>query len=150
MAAVDREDRAVRRGPSGHSYRKGRFLDAMSERGGVTPFNLIPIANTNSTSSGGAHGHGAATPADLCRWWISYLSRPDDVVLDPFVGSGTVGIEALLLNRRCVGIERDPAYLDIAARRLAEAEANGVQQPLLLPREPGAVEPAPSLFGGAR
>jgi DNA modification methylase len=74
----------------------------------------------------------------------------DQLVVDPYCGSASTGVAQLRRGGRFLGIEIDPAYLDIAARRLSQAEANGVQQPLLLPREPGAVEPAPSLFGGAR
>ena len=37
------------------------------ERGGVTPFNVLPLPNTNSTDSGGTCSHGAATPYPLMR-----------------------------------------------------------------------------------
>jgi DNA modification methylase len=43
-------------------------------------------------------------------------------VLDPFLGSGTTALACVREGRSCVGIEREPAYLEIARRRLAEAD----------------------------
>src|SRR5205814_2353206 len=47
-------------------------------------------------------------------------TRPGDIVLDPFFGTGTTGAVARRLGRRFIGIERDPAYAVIARRRIAE------------------------------
>lgn len=55
---------------------------------------------------------------------------PPGLVLDPFAGVMSSGVAALLGGREFVGVEIDPQYLDIGARRLAQAEANGVQSPL--------------------
>lgn len=123
-AAARSASRALKRMPSGLTMRQQRCAEAAVERGGVTPFNLLPISNANSSSSGGAEGHGAATPLELCAWWISYLTRPGDVVLDPFAGSGTTGVAALRLGRRWWGAERIPAYQEKAAEILT-AEGHG-------------------------
>ncbi len=53
----------------------------------------------------------------LVRWW----SEPWEVVFDPFMGSGTTGVAAIKLGRRFIGIEIEPAYFDIACRRIEEA-----------------------------
>ncbi len=50
---------------------------------------------------------------------VELFTRPGDVVLDPFCGSGTTGVAALRLDRRFVGIEVDAGTADIARRRLA-------------------------------
>lgn len=42
-------------------------------------------------------------------------------ILDPFLGSGTTGVAALLAGKRFVGIERDPVYFEYACRRIAKA-----------------------------
>jgi modification methylase len=47
-------------------------------------------------------------------------TRPGDIVLDPFFGTGTTGAVAKRLGRRFIGIERDPAYAALARRRIAE------------------------------
>lgn len=119
VAAVSREDRSLRKHPQGGSTRKGRMAATNDERGGSTPFNLLPISNTNSSNSGGALGHGAATPADLCEWWVRYLTRPGDLVLDPFSGSGTIPLAADRLGRNAIGIEKDAASIEMARARIA-------------------------------
>lgn len=117
-AAVNREDRVLKRLPSGQSMSKGRCAATADERGGVTPFNLIPISNGDSANSGGSKGHGAATPASLCSWWIRYLCPPDGLVLDPFTGSGTVGMEAIREGMSFAGSERDHGYVQMARERI--------------------------------
>jgi hypothetical protein len=107
--------------PSGHSVDVSRITGRAAERGGVTPFNVLPIANTNSVSSSGAHGHGAGTPQPLADWWTRYISPPGGVVCDPFLGAGTMGLAALARGRSFIGIERDPGYFATAERRIHEA-----------------------------
>jgi DNA modification methylase len=122
-AAVSRSDRLLRRNPSGNSMRKGRCAAVADVRGGVTPFNLLPISTHDSRTNAGAHGHGAGTPLALCRWWTRYICPPGGRVLDPFVGSGTTLLAAMKEGREGVGIEKDATYCSIARRRIAEAEA---------------------------
>jgi site-specific DNA-methyltransferase (adenine-specific) len=67
------------------------------------------------------YGHPAMFPLAIAVDHIASWSNPDDVVLDPFLGSGTTGVAAALSNRRFIGIERDPTYFAIAQRRIHEA-----------------------------
>src|SRR5690606_28568710 len=67
--------------------------------------------------------HPASFPEALARDHIISWSTPGDVVLDPFLGSGTTGKMALLEGRRFIGIERVPEYFDIARRRIEDALA---------------------------
>ena len=67
--------------------------------------------------------HFATFPPALIEPCIALTSRPDDVVLDPFIGSGTTGAVALEVQRRFVGIELQPEYVAIAERRLNGAVA---------------------------
>ncbi|GAJ10462.1 unnamed protein product, partial [marine sediment metagenome] len=57
---------------------------------------------------------------------ISYLiilgSRPNDIILDPFVGSGTTCIAAKMLKRRYIGIDNDKGYVEIAQCRVGAVE----------------------------
>lgn len=71
--------------------------------------------------------HFAVFPKSLVRPCILAGSRVDDIVLDPFYGAGTVGVVSRELGRRCVGIELNKEYVDIANRR-----AIGVQSHLSL------------------
>lgn len=116
----DRCSNDLKRMPSGQSIRKQRITQAAEDRGGVTPFNLLPIANANSSDSAGTHGHGAGTPLDVCDWWTRYICPPDGTILDPFMGSGTTAIAAIRRNCRYIGIERFDKYYPIAKARVAE------------------------------
>lgn len=70
--------------------------------------------------------HNAPFPEALARDHILSWSNPGDVVLDPFLGSGTTAKMALLHGRRFIGIERDPTYKAIAEKRIADAQPSKV------------------------
>lgn len=71
-------------------------------------------------------GHPCPKPLEWGMSLVSMFCRPDGIVLDPFGGSGTVGIAAALENRRAVLIEREPAYAAIARKRLAKVMGTGL------------------------
>lgn len=112
----------LKRAPSGLTMRKGRCLGVAAERGGSTPYNVVMCANTDSSGSSGAHGHGAGTPLPLADWWTRYISPPGGVVLDPFCGAGTMGVAAVKNGRRFIGIEREAEYVEIARARIAAVQ----------------------------
>lgn len=62
--------------------------------------------------------HFATFPLDLVKPCVSLSTKAKDLILDPFIGSGTTGVAALRANRRFVGIELNPAYVEIAEKRL--------------------------------
>lgn len=66
--------------------------------------------------------HPTQKPEALLARVILAASRPDDLVLDPFNGTGTTGAVAKKLGRRYVGIERDPEYAKAAVKRIAAIE----------------------------
>lgn len=68
--------------------------------------------------------HFAVFPPALIRPCIQAGTRPGDTVLDPFFGSGTVGEVCRELGRRCVGIELNPDYADLARRRNEKSPPN--------------------------
>lgn len=72
----------------------------------------------NGQGKKGALGHPAAFPVELPRRCIKLFSFVGDVVLDPFLGSGSTLIASFLSNRKGVGIEVDKDYCDIAVKRL--------------------------------
>jgi DNA modification methylase len=65
--------------------------------------------------------HCATFPPALVQPCIALGSNPGDLVLDPFIGSGTTGLAALKMGRRFVGIELNPGYISIADRRIRGA-----------------------------
>jgi len=75
-----------------------------------------------STERAEKNGHPCAKPLAWMRWLVRLVSRPGETVLDPFAGSGTTGLACLLEGRSAVLIEREPKYVEIIRRRLAEAK----------------------------
>jgi site-specific DNA-methyltransferase (cytosine-N4-specific) len=79
--------------------------------------------NTQPTRESG--GHFATFPESLAERCIRIGSRPGDLVLDPFVGSGTTALAAARLGRRFVGCELNPEYVELAKKRLEAAGFDG-------------------------
>lgn len=75
--------------------------------------------------------HFATFPLALIEPCILAGSRPGDFVLDPFFGSGTVGVASNRLGRKYVGIELNPDYVQIASERI-EQEAQQPEEPKIL------------------
>ena len=71
----------------------------------------------------GAKLHSTQKPEALLYRVLMASSNPGDVLLDPFFGTGTSGVIAKRLNRRWLGIERDPVYVDAARQRIGNTLA---------------------------
>lgn len=69
--------------------------------------------------------HTTQKPLPLMLELVELFTDPDDLVLDPFCGSGTTGVACLRLGRRFIGIEKDATYAAVARERL-EAESKGL------------------------
>jgi len=73
--------------------------------------------------------HSATFPVALPEWFIKLFTEENDLVLDPFNGSGTTCVAAKRLNRRYLGIDADPEYCRIAQERINNdhnGDKNGV------------------------
>ena len=94
--------------------------------------------------------HPTVKSVALMRWLLRLVTKPGDVILDPFGGSGTTGVAALLEGRRVVLIEREPQYAAIARARCAAADGSVWTAPVVArPREAKPQdERQPSLFAG--
>jgi site-specific DNA-methyltransferase (adenine-specific)/site-specific DNA-methyltransferase (cytosine-N4-specific) len=80
----------------------------------VRPSNVItmPASSLNI-------GHPAAYPIGLPQFFIRLMTMEGDVVVDPFLGSGTTALAALKTGRRFLGIERNKDYVELAKARIA-------------------------------
>lgn len=92
----------------------------------------------------GKKAHPTQKPEALLHRVLIASTRPGDVVLDPFFGTGTTGVVARRLGRHWIGIEREASYLKVARRRLAQVVP--AEDPTLLgPDEPSARSPRVSI-----
>lgn len=94
---------------SGFSKNVSNWMD----RDLVYPSNVIHMATECSNVN-----HSAAFPVALPEWFIKLFTKDDDVVLDPFMGSGTTAIAAKKLNRYYIGIEKNLHYKRCANKRI--------------------------------
>jgi len=81
---------------------------------------LLPICTGRQRLKiNGLKAHSTQKPAALLYRVLLATTHPGDVVLDPFFGTGTTGAAAHQLRRHWLGIERDPAYVELARQRIA-------------------------------
>ncbi len=73
------------------------------------------------SSTEGKKEHPATFPLALAQDHILSWSNENDVILDPFLGSGTTGVACVTLNRRFIGIEKDATYYELAKNRINKA-----------------------------
>jgi site-specific DNA-methyltransferase (adenine-specific) len=64
--------------------------------------------------------HPTQKPLPLMIWCIEQAGNPN-IILDPFMGSGTTGVAAIQMGRKFIGIEREPKYFEIACKRIEQA-----------------------------
>ena len=81
---------------------------------------ISPYAGSRSPTR---NNHPTVKPTDLMRYLCRLVTQPGGIVLDPFMGSGSTGKAAALEGFRFVGIEREPAYLEIAKARIESVQA---------------------------
>ena len=62
--------------------------------------------------------HPTQKPVSLCEYFIKTYSNKGDIILDPFIGSGTTAVAAINTERKYIGFEKDDKYFDIAQNRL--------------------------------
>jgi modification methylase len=111
----------------------------------------------------GAKVHPTQKPEALLSRILLATTRPGDIVLDPFFGSGTTGAVARRLGRHFVGVEREPAYIEAASARIAAVRPLGADELRMMtgrraePRvafasllDAGLIEPGRRLFDSRR
>jgi DNA modification methylase len=89
------------------------------------PDNVIRLRRYNARD---ASWHPAVYPVELPRFAIRCYSEPGQIVLDPFLGSGSTAIACVQTGRKFIGMEIDETYFDQACKRIAKAE----EQPELI------------------
>lgn len=80
---------------------------------------------TNSPERKGVENHPTQKPLSLMIELVQLFTKPGDIVLDCFMGSGTTGVACVKTGRRFIGIEKDPKYFNMAVGRMQAALAQG-------------------------
>jgi site-specific DNA-methyltransferase (adenine-specific) len=71
------------------------------------------------------NGHPCVKPIKAWEWLLNKISTTDDVVFDPFLGSGTSGVAAINQSKKFIGCEIESRYFDIACKRIEDAQRQG-------------------------
>lgn len=95
-------------------YYDWQSVREVTDNGGLR--NRRSVWNINTRPFAGSHF--ATFPPELIRPCIEASTQPNDFVLDPFFGSGTVGLVCKEENRKYIGVELNPEYIKLAAERL--------------------------------
>ncbi len=95
----------------------GKNVSNWVGRDKVYPTNVIHMATECSNRN-----HSAAFPEDLPTWFIKLFTQPDDIILDPFMGSGTTAVAARQLKRNFVGIDISEEYCQQAENRIMQIQ----------------------------
>lgn len=113
---------------NGHYMCDKEFLFFIKKRGAFfnTKQPYYTYTSFFESKIGGNGYHPTEKPLALCTKALTVSSKEGDMVLDPFMGSGTTGVACEQTRRVFVGIEKEQKYFDIACRRI-EAEYNQQQ-----------------------
>ena len=96
----------------------GKNISNWLGRDMVYPNNVLHMATESSNKK-----HSAVFPVALPTWFVKLFTQPGDVVLDPFLGSGSTAVAALSLGRHYVGVEINAEYVELAESRLSKTLA---------------------------
>lgn len=95
----------------------GKNISNWLERDKAFPTNVLHLATECNNKN-----HSAAFPEELPEWFIKLFTKEKDVVLDPFMGSGTTLIVANRMKRNSIGIEIVPEYYNMVRNQLNPIE----------------------------
>lgn len=94
----------------------GKNVSNWVSRDWVYPTNVLRMAGET-----GNRGHSASFPVGLPSWFIRLFTEREDMVLDPFLGSGTTAVAAIKLERHFIGAEREDSYYELAMKSVEQA-----------------------------
>jgi len=95
----------------------GKNISNWVGRKEVYPTNVLYLATECSNRN-----HSAAFPLELPYWFIKLFTDRNDIVLDPFIGSGTTAVAAVELGRKFVGIDTEIDYVELSKKRISDIQ----------------------------
>lgn len=115
LAKLSKTDKLRDESKAGSGF--GKKVANWNGRDKVYPTNDIHMANECSNKN-----HSAVFPVELPAWFIKLFTLPGDIVLDPFIGSGTTAVAAIQLNRKYIAIDINKEYIELSKRRISELQ----------------------------
>lgn len=97
----------------------GKNISNWMNRDKAYPTNVLHLATECNNKN-----HSAAFPEELPEWFIKLFTKPNDTVLDPFMGSGTTIIVATRMERNSIGIDVVPEYYEMVKNQLKVSKQN--------------------------
>jgi site-specific DNA-methyltransferase (adenine-specific) len=95
----------------------GKNISNWLDRDKAYPTNVLHLATECSNKN-----HSAAFPEELPEWFIKLFTKENDVVLDPFMGSGTTLFVANRMKRHSIGIDTVPEYYEMVKKQIQPVE----------------------------
>jgi len=95
----------------------GKNISNWLDRNKAYPTNVLHLATECNNKN-----HSAAFPEGLPEWFIKLFTKEGDIVLDPFMGSGTTNLVAKRMKRNSIGIEIAPEYYEMVRSRIEPVE----------------------------
>ncbi len=95
----------------------GKNISNWLDRNKAYPTNVLHLATECNNKN-----HSAAFPEDLPEWFIKLFTKEGNIVLDPFMGSGTTNLVAKRMKRNSIGIEIAPEYYEMVRSRIEPVE----------------------------
>ena len=89
--------------------------------GGFEPRLPPTLFESKKTFAIGKRHHQTEKPQDILEFFLKYWSDPDDVILDPTMGSGSTGVACKRMGRKFIGCEMDPKYFGVSGKRIGAA-----------------------------
>lgn len=120
------EMNCVSQGKNYGIYGKYNPTQAVSSKSSGSAARFFYVAKASPSERGETNNHPTVKPVELMRYLIRLVTPPGETVLDPFGGSGTTAIAAIIENRPCIIIEKEAEHIEIIKHRVSH------QQPTLL------------------
>jgi site-specific DNA-methyltransferase (adenine-specific) len=95
----------------------GKNISNWIDRDKAFPTNVLHLATECNNKN-----HSAAFPEELPEWFIKLFTKQNDIVLDPFMGSGTTLFVANRMKRHSVGIDNVPEYYEMVKKQISPVE----------------------------
>lgn len=97
------------------------LVDTVIDKNNELPSNVLHFQKEIGKAKDDYNFHPTVKPTSLIEYLMNVYSKEGDIILDPFLGSGTSIVAGIKTNRKVIGIERELEYIEIAKKRIKQA-----------------------------